>query len=91
MLAFLDGPMAWNSTDQTLCIVALAALSFLSLCAFTFLFLESLCIASQLVEKITITQKIPYLVAGGFLAPLLYCAIIIPALYQDLIPYEMRV
>ena len=66
----------------------ISALSYLSMCAFTFLFLESLCIANQLITRmnIKILDKIPILIASGFFSPLIYLAIVIPIIYKDLIP-----
>ena len=92
LLGFLDGPLAWNSEDQTKCIVALIALSYLSLCAFSFLFLESLCIANQLIENLNvkIMEKIPVLVLSGFAIPLVYLAVVISIAYEDLIPDQRR-
>ena len=62
------------------------------MCAFTFLFLESLCIANQLINTMNIKnlEKIPILVVSGFLPPLIYLAIAIPIIYEDLIPQSPK-
>ena len=93
LLGFLHGPLAWDSEDQSKCIVAMVALSYLSLCAFTFLFLESMCIAHHLMEAVSmkILEKIPMLVLAGFGIPFVYLAIVIPIVYDDLIPYQHKV
>ena len=93
LLGFLDGPLAWNSEDQSKCIVALIALSYLSLCAFTFLFFESLTVANQLIQsvKIKIVEKTPLLICIGFFGPLVYLGLFIPFTYDDLIPYHRKV
>ena len=88
LLGFLDGPLSWNPENQTNCLVSMIALSYLSMCAFTFLFLESLCIANQLITRMNIKnlEKIPILIASGFFSPLIYLAVVIPIIYKDLIP-----
>lgn len=93
LLGFLDGPLAWNPGNQTNCLVAMIALSYLSLCAFTFLFLESLVIATQLIEGIAFKflNKIPVLICFGFVSPMLYLVLVIPLAYNDLIPFERKV
>ena len=93
LLGFLHGPLAWNAEDQSKCIVAMVALSYLSLCAFTFLFLESMCIAHHLMEGISmkIMEKIPMLILAGFGIPFVYLAIVIPIVYDDLIPSQQKV
>ena len=66
---------------------------FQSLSAFTFLFLESLCIAQQLIESVRLkfTEKIPILVLSGFIGPLIYLCVVIPLTYNDLIPNQRKV
>merc|ERR1711971_56213 len=93
LLGFLDGPLAWNSEDQTKCLTAMVALSYLSLSAFTFLFLESLCIAQQLMEAVRLkfVEKIPLLILSGFVGPLIYLSVVIPLTYNDLIPNQRKV
>ena len=93
LLGFIEGPLAWNPEDQTNCIVAMVAFSYFSMCAFIFLFLESLCIANQLIYNLNVKnlEKIPILVVSGFLAPLLYLAIVVPIAYKDLIPQTPKV
>ena len=89
----MDGPLAWNPQDQTKCVTAMVALSYMSLCAFTFLFLESLCIAHHLIEAVRLkfVEKIPLLVLSGFVGPLIYLCIVIPLTYNDLIPNQRKV
>ena len=79
--------------DQTVCVLAVAFLSYFSLVCFAFLFLESLCIAHRLVELSFIgwTDKIGILVLSGFGFPLVYTAAVVGASYKDLIPFQNRV
>ena len=74
-------------------LTAMVALSYLSLSAFTFLFLESLCIAQQLMEAVRLkfVEKIPLLVLSGFVGPLIYLSVVIPITYNDLIPNQRKV
>jgi hypothetical protein len=82
-----------NFQDQTVCVLAVAFLSYFSLVCFAFLFLESLCIAQRLVELSFIgwTDRIGILVLSGFGFPLIYTAAIVGATYNDLIPFQNRV
>ena len=93
LFGFLEGPLSWKAESLTPCIISMIAFSYLSMCAFTFLFLESLTIANQLVHSFNIKnlERIPILIVSGFLAPLIYLAIVIPIIYEDLIPDKPKV
>ena len=79
--------------DQTLCVVAVAFLSYFSLVSFVFLFLESVCIAHRLVgiQFCGWTDKITILVLTGFGFPMAYTALAVGLSYKDLIPTKHRV
>ena len=68
-------------------------LGLFSLGAFTFLFLESVCIAHRLVLGILcpFVEKIWLLVLLGFALPLIYTGVAVALLYQDLIPTSLKV
>ena len=93
LLSVRDGPLNWQPDDPTLCTLSVAFLSFFSLSCFTFLLLESLCIASSLVKGVVcpIAEKILLLVGLGFVLPFVYTVVAVPVLYEELIPTSFKV